>query len=656
MSARPGTGRRSLPRLAAAVLAVLAVLGSVLAAPRPALAAAYTLRTTAEYRVSPRAGEIEVRITAWLTNTTPDPDGQFSVFDEARLAIHDEAREVRAGDRDGELDVAVAVEDEVNVATIDLREGVRYEETAKFTLVYVLPDSDDPQLRVRPSLVVFPAWSFGTSGRVSVELPAGYDVLVDGDPLSDQDGKLESGAIDDPTRWLALVTATGPVEHRSFDAAVPLTGGTADLEVRALSDDEAWGERTLDLVTRALPLLEEEIGLPYPRLGRLVVTEVISGDTSGFAEGEATGGTEIAVAFDQPAFTILHQVAHVWLSPGFVEDRWLREGLASAIAARVAQRLEVATPYDPAARSEELADAAFPLDDWPAESAPEAQGYGIAASWEFVEMIEDTVGRDALRTVLLRVAASMGPYAPATIDPTPAPDGLASPAAPLTSRSFLDHLETVSGRDLAAEFAARVLGEADAALLPLRAGARAGFDQLVARANGWGAPDPVRAAMTAWNFDDALRQIGAASTWLDARDALLDKMRAVGLSAPDRLQQAYRSFGGGDEATAELEAMDAIVGEYVDTAAGVNRERSFLERVGLLGGPDPATELQLAHGRFADGDLLGAHAALGEAQRMVLAAETAGIVRIASALFVAVLVLVLAVVLVRRRTSYTARP
>jgi hypothetical protein len=144
-----------------------------------------------------------------------------------------------------------------------------------------------------------------------------------------------------------------------------------------------------------------------------------------------------------------------------------------------------------------------------------------------------------------------------------------------------------------------------------------------------------------------------ASSWLAQRDALLEEMQAVGLSAPDRLQQAYRSYGGGPEAVAELEAEEAVVDVYASTAAEVNSERTFLERIGLIGGQDPADQLSVANGRFADGDLRGALESISEAQRMAASAETGGIVRIASAAIVALLVLVLAVLLVRRRATYT---
>ncbi len=649
MIRRPGAVSLVIGLAAAAALLAPAVRPGVVRA------ADYTMETVATYAVRPDDGEVDVRVEVSFTNTTPDPAGQFSVFDEVRLAIHDQATTVAATDAEGDIGVEVAIQEDVNVATVSLRDDLRYEDTVSFELTYVLPDSDHPQLRVRPSVVVFPAWGFGTSGTVAVTVPEGYEVRVDGDPLTEEGGAFVSGAIDDPAQWLALVTAIQPVEYTSFDSAVPLEGGTADLVVRSFSDDEAWGERTADLVTRALPLLEEQLGLPYPRLGELVITESVAADTSGFAE-EPERGTEILIAFDQPPFTTIHQVAHVWLSSGFIADRWLREGLASDVAARVAEQLEIALPYDPAERAEARAADGFRLATWAGNEGPAGEAFGYAASWAFIEELEAAVGADALRTVLARTAAGVGPYQAAEVEPQPLPDGVAAPAAPLTTRSFLDHLETVASADLGDAFAERVLSDEDAALLPAREAARSTFAELVDAADGWGAPDPVRAAMAAWEFDVAAEQMEAGAGWLDDRDALLDEMRAAGLSAPDRLQQAWRSYGAAGEAVAELEAERSVVEAYAATAAEVSGERTFLERIGLIGGPDPAVELGMANGHFADGDLRAALDATNEAQRIVAAAETGGIVRIASVVLVAVLVLIAAVILVRRRSSYTARP
>jgi hypothetical protein len=615
----------------------------------------YTLESEATYELHPADGEIAVVVQLTLTNTTPDPAGQFSVFSEIKVAIHDVATDVSASDTDGALDVAVAVEDGVNVATIELRDDVRFEDEAGVELLYTLPDTDDdPHLRVRSALVVFPAWSFGTSGSVSVTIPAGYEMRVDGDPMTEDDGRLVSGPIDDPGQWLSLVTAVKPAEYDQLEATVPLEGGTADLLVRAFTDDDAWAQRTLDLVSEALPLLEQEIGLPYPRIGQIILTESVAADSTGFGEGSG-GGNEIQVAYDQPPFTALHQVAHVWLAPSLIESAWIREGLASHVAAHVGSELAVEAPYDPAAEAEERSAAAVKLDTWSSSDGADAEAYGFAASWDVINQLEAAAGEDALRAVLARVASSIGPYELGELEPDAPTENGQAPAAPLTTRSFLDHLETVSDADVSSIFADRVLTDEDVTLLEPRAAARSAFDEMATAAGSWGAPDPVRAAMVAWNFDEATSQIEAAMEWLDQRDALLGQLEAAGLATPDRLRQAYTAYGGGPEARSELDAERSVVEEYQAVADSVNGERSFIQRVGLVGGPDPDAQLSVASGRFGDGDLRGALDAIGEAKSIVSAAETGGFVRLASVVVLALVLVIAAVILFRRRASYTSR-
>jgi hypothetical protein len=66
--------------------------------------------------------------------------------------------------------------------------------------------------------------------------------------------------------------------------------------------------------------------------------------------------------------------------------------------------------------------------------------------------------------------------------------------------------------------------------------------------------------------------------------------------------------------------------------------------------------MNLASGRFTDGDLRGALEAITEAQRIVTSAETAGIVRLASLGLLVVLLVGLTIFLFRRRASYTPSP
>ena len=189
--------------------------------------------------------------------------------------------------------------------------------------------------------------------------------------------------------------------------------------------------------------------------------------------------------------------------------------------------------------------------------------------------------------------------------------------------------------------------------LPAREAAAAAYDALLGPAGDWGAPDPVRAAMAAWRFDDAETEISAAAAWLDQRDAMFASLGDLGLTAPARLRDQYRAAGGGDAAQAELQAELAVVDAYRDASDRLAAwDRPLLARVGLVGGTDPSTVLAQAASSFAQGDLRGAADAIDRATATIDRAALDGAVRLASlgAILVA-LVIGLVVVLRRRRLS-----
>ncbi len=330
----------------------------------PARAAEFTMSTAATYTVEPDDGRVSVSVRVTFENTTPDPAGEFSVFNVVDLALQPGATDLAARDGDGALAVTPTAREGYVQASVRPRTGVRYGDEVTFTLRYAIPDGAPGGVRVRPSLVSFPVWGFGTSARVTVNLPGSYEVSLDGNEMTAERAAsgwvLESGAIAEPGNWLARLVAVGEASHRTSTRAVPLADATVDLQVRAWTDDPAWGERTLELVAAALPLMEERLGVPYPEVGALVVEETVAGAQDLGGE-PAPSGTHLQVGYDQPSFTVLHQLAHVWLADDLVAQRWITEGFASWMAAGAAAELEVDPPFDPAARREELADDAFPL-------------------------------------------------------------------------------------------------------------------------------------------------------------------------------------------------------------------------------------------------------------------------------------------------------
>lgn len=640
-------------RLAMAISIALLILPLV--PPSLANAAEYEMATVADYVVDPGAGAIAVTVAVTFTNTLPDPPGQISAFTHIDLAIQDGASAVAARDSAGQLPVDVQARDGVQVASVTTRSQVRYKSSVSFTFTYRLSDGAAPDLHVRPAVVKFHAWGFGTSSQVTVRLPAGYEALAAGDPmLPDQNATglvLTSGPIPAPDRWLAIVTAVPPPDYVTRSASVPLATGTVDLQVRAWSDDAAWGDQTLLLLIQALPLLEEAIGLPYPRVGPLVVSEAAGGEMS--SDPLPLTNAEIQVAFDGSPFTLLHQAAHVWISDQLAADRWVREGLASHYAGRVALRLNVELPFDPAVRAEALAADRQPLVDWVGAAGSSADAYGYAASWALIDSIASAVGETHLAMALTRVIAGLSAY-----DPTEA-DGEGTdgrPFPPVDTRRLLDQLVAVSGSDPSGLFRALAFGPAAVAELQERDAARVGYRRLLEAAGDWGAPDAVRAAMSEWRFDEAQARIKEGSAWLAERDALIAKADAAGLVVPARLRDRYVVSGGGSEASAELDAENALLDAYAAIEERALATRAPLEAIGLLLTDDPRQLLAEAADSFGQGALREAAGKIDRLELQLDRAPSDGAVRLAAAVVLLALVgLGLAVALRRRSGShYTA--
>jgi len=562
---------------------------------------------------------------------------------------------VVARDGAGQLQVGVNTQNGVLVAAVATRARVLYNATVSFTLTYRLADGAAPELHVRPGVVKFPAWGFGTSSQVTVRLPSGYDANAEGDEMhTDEDAAnvvLASDPIPDPGRWLALITAILPRDYVTQSASVPLSSGTVDLQVRAWSDDPAWGEQTLSLLVEALPMLEEAIALPYPRVGPLVVSEAAGGESS--TGPLSSSDAEIQVAFDRSPFTLLHQAAHIWISDQLAADRWTREGLASHYAALVASRLGVEPPYDPATRASGLAADAEPLIDWVGRAGASADAYGYAASWAVVERIAGAVGEPRLTLVLRRVVAGLSAYDP-TEPGSDATDG--TPYPPVDTRRLLDQLAAVSDVDVSGFFREDVLGPDATDELAQRDAARGAYLRLLTASGDWGAPDSVRAAMSEWRFDEAQAAIREASAWLGQRDAFIAKLSAAGLVPPDRLRDRYLAAGGGAEASAELEAEEALVDAYIAMRKRTLAGRAPLEAVGFLLAGDPKVLLAEAADQFAQGDLRASASALDRLGLQLDRAPSDGAVRLAAAgVLLALIGLGVAVTLRRRSGShYTA--
>lgn len=635
--ARATLARATLARVALAAL-LLAIVGGLLPAIAPAVAAAtpeLTIAGRTRYVVEPEAGRVRVTAELTATNRKSDTATKRFYFDRAYLAVLPGATGFTV-DADGTTPRVSVSErtEEYTLLLVTFGKRLLSGTSLDLRLGFDLPDpggAADRDVRIDRALVAFPAWAIATDetpgASIEVVFPRGFTVTVAGGeldgPAAGEAGSLvyRSGELADPLDFAAYVIGDRTAAYAETSLDLLVDGRAAPVVVRSWVDDAEFGERIGAGFARGLPALGAAIGLPYPRTEPLVVQEGVSRTLGGYAGLFDPASGRIDVDYAASDFVVLHEAAHVWFNGGLLADRWASEAFASWYAARVATELGLAV--EPDRLTPELEAAAFPLNAWGAvgEGDEGDESYGYAAAYALAEAIAARAGDDGLRDVWIAAAARESAYRPmragttiGTIDG--APDW----------RGLLDLLEERTGRRYDDLWRAWVARPDDLPALDERGDAREAYRDALAAAGDWELPATIRAAMTAWRFDEARGLLGQAVVVLALRDEIESAATAAGLVPPATLRAAFEGDAGlraaDAEARAELDAIAAIV------AAGEAREPDP-GPLGWLGqlGSDPAADLAEATSAFTAGDVTAAVEAADRARAAWSSADDVGLRR-----------------------------
>ncbi len=262
--------------------------------------------------------------------------------------------------------------------------------TDNYKLVFDLVDKGGAatrDVRVGSSLVSFPVWAFATDstpgqhGQGRPSRPATRSRssrATSRRPTTDADGTITLP--DRQARQAAHVLrlprrrSTGLLRRADRDGDRS-AGQPVELTIRAWADDTAWSERVGGLVSRGLPVLAEQIGLPWPRDGGLVVHETVSRTTGGYAGLFDPSAGQVEVAYYAGDFVVLHESAHAWFNGGLLADRWANEAFASYYGLEAAKELEVKATGDEL--TPELEAARIPLNAWGAVGREDDEDRGL---------------------------------------------------------------------------------------------------------------------------------------------------------------------------------------------------------------------------------------------------------------------------------------
>jgi hypothetical protein len=379
----------------------------------------------------------------------------------------------------------------------------------------------------------FYAWSSGDRGTVRIEIPAGFDVDTYGDSVrtTKSGGRtILSATVDSTDRWSVGVYADNPknLATRELDLA-----DRESIVVRSWPEDKAWADHVSGLLTTALPTLEELLGLPWPVLGDLEVSEVHTPTLEGYAGIYDSTTDEIVITEDLDDLVIVHEAAHAWFDERLFDERWANEGLADLYASLTLEEGGQARRHAPEVSRTDK--AAFPLLDWGPpqriddEETDAREDYGYDASWQLLEKLHAEIGDDGLRAVIRAAQAETIPYVGAG-----EAENLPGDA---DWRRFLDLLEEVGGSNAATDlFRTWVVEPTERSALQTRASMREAYAALVDAGDGWLPPLLVRSPMATWDWATARTRIAEAQKVLELRDRLASEASAAGLPAPTGLE------------------------------------------------------------------------------------------------------------------------
>lgn len=607
-----------------------------------------TLVTDTVYTVQPDQGRVRVTMTVKATNTTRETQAKRFYFDHGFLAVLPTASNPKLGGTTGGRARITKRTADGAILRIDFGSRLYSGKSRTFKVSFDLVDLGKPanrQVRVGTSLVTLPVWAHASpgakGGTVTVRVPAGYEVTVESGSFDAQDTtagggtELRTKQLPKPLQFFAYISAQRPAEYTDTPLSVAAGDDPIPLLLRGWQDDPAWTDRVSGLFRESLPVLRQEIGIPWPHAEPLVVQEALNRSANGYAGLFDPAENLVEVAYWADHSVVIHEAAHGWFNGSLLADRWANEGFASLYAARAAKAIgeDAASP----ALTEALQAAAFPLNEWavtdpdatPAPADPSAdpdaaaaartrEQYGYAASLALATAIADRAGDDTLRQVWADAEARLGAYQPPLAAGATA-GSAGSTAEPETIdgapdwRGMLDLLEERTGQDFTDLWRQWVVRPEDAALLDARAAARASYERTLALADGWALPRGIRDALRAWQFDTAEQLMADTRTVLAQRGAVEALAAQDDLALPGDMQGLFEAGNLVDasaRAEAERNAMLAIQG-----AAGARTgETDPLTTIGMLG-EDPEADLATARAALQGGDLEGTLAAADDAYR-----------------------------------------
>ena len=613
--------------------------------------------TAASYRyvVNPEAGVVGVTINLSVTADKPNQnlaDGSFYefYFDGYFFVIPSVAEGLTVTDGAGR-DLEYSVEDEeedYQILDIDFRRNIFYRQTSTIIMDFDLPGDDlrtDELARINEAYAGFSVWVDPQLEEASIEIivPDGFENDSTGtdrfsrERIEDNNLRFYVDDIDPEDYW-----AIASLSRESSLVSTELRVDGHEIEIRSWPGDDIWTSYVVDSMETGLPMLIDRVGLDWPIEDELTVVESYSPYILGFAGWYDPVLNEIEIGDELDEHVVFHELSHVWFNDRLFDARWITEGLADEFGAAVVADRGDKRPEPP--EIDRVDPTAQPLNEWQDYSGDlEAEEWAYGASWTVTSAVVEHIGIDALADVVQAVANDEISYV-----------GDGSPELDWQQKDWRRYLDLIENRgevqdqvitDLFAEW---VLTDQQSRLLADRADSRSAYQSLDEAGTGWAPPLGVRSALTEWRFEAPDEAMVTATELLEQRDDLVALVAPLEASIPADLETQYEEAEDFDVVTKRLAEVTKTGRALIDADTNVENADGLFERVGTIGTDFPA-DLAAGVQAFESGDMEVAADQAAALDDEVDGLARAGMIRVAVAVGLSVLLLVLLFWLVRRR-------
>lgn len=511
----------------------------------------FNIASESYFHLDVEKGAIEARVEARIQSSDGKEVKEFWLW------AMPQARDVKVFQGDVPLEIETsAVSGEVGLPTLvvaTLSKPIKNKLTADLLMTYSVPPQSTELVKIEPGAIEALMVSQGPGSFVLIDVPAASDNFVEpgclrvasqpldvaeagfvrfvcgetlGIAINTGDDSLQSrcAALSDSCRqrWSGspfmgfAQSVTDPAKQLRLEATLSLAGGEKKLTVLYFRSDAEWARRQFETAQKAIPLLEQAFGFPYPhdqillRQSNLLLTLSVLGIA--FTDR----GEMLITRTDEPnqldENVTVHEIAHQWA--GLNLDTFYQwEGLAEW--ARISLRQQTGLP--PRDRETLWSQLGYkdPLATWAVSSPIRDSNYWYGKAGAFWLEFEKAVHGRANMTAVLGQIDDAG-AAGKTID----------------GKWFQDRGEEVSGANLDELFLSWVyVRETAAPLLAERRAAHDLVDPLRDRAAALaltGLPTDLQANLDAWQFDPVQGQVERANRLLDQYTALLARAAEQG--------------------------------------------------------------------------------------------------------------------------------